>query len=121
MSDRDDFGAFLLGFIIGGLSGAVVALLMAPQSGVETRNQIKEKAIELSEEAEKSAKEIAARAGEEAEKAKSWAEDVAGKAKVQAEETVSKVKDTANQKIRKGPVKLEEISSPPEESAAAES
>ena len=70
MSDRDDFGAFLLGFIIGGLSGAVVALLIAPQSGAETRNQIKEKAIELSEEAEKTAKEVAARAGEEADKAK---------------------------------------------------
>ena len=110
MSDRDDFGAFLLGFIIGGLSGAVVALLMAPQSGAETRNQIKEKAIELSEEAEKTAKEVAARAGEEADKAKTWAED-----------TVSKAKDSTSQKMSKKPVKLEEISKPPEDSAPAES
>jgi gas vesicle protein len=107
MSERDDFGAFLLGFIIGGLSGAVVALLMAPQSGAETRNQIKEKAIELSEEAEKTAKEVAARAGEEADKAKTWAED-----------TVSKVKDTTSQKLSK-PVKLEELPKSPEESAPA--
>ena len=32
MSDRDDFGAFLIGFTVGGLAGAVVALLFAPQS-----------------------------------------------------------------------------------------
>ena len=47
MSDRDDFGAFLIGFTVGGLAGAVVALLFAPQSGTETRTLIKEKAIEL--------------------------------------------------------------------------
>ena len=37
MSDRDEFGAFLVGFIVGGLSGAVVALLFAPQTGEENR------------------------------------------------------------------------------------
>ncbi len=37
MNDRDEFGAFLVGFIVGGLSGAVVALLFAPQTGEETR------------------------------------------------------------------------------------
>ncbi len=37
MSERDEFGAFLVGFVIGGLSGAIVSLLFAPQSGEETR------------------------------------------------------------------------------------
>jgi len=36
-SDRDEFGAFLVGFIVGGLTGAIVSLLFAPQSGEETR------------------------------------------------------------------------------------
>ena len=40
MSERDEFGAFLVGFIVGGLSGAVVALLFAPQTGTETRREI---------------------------------------------------------------------------------
>ena len=44
MTDRNsDFGSFLSGFVFGGLIGAVVALLMAPQSGEETRTIIKEK------------------------------------------------------------------------------
>ena len=38
MSDSDnEIGAFLTGFIIGGLVGAAVALITAPQSGEETR------------------------------------------------------------------------------------
>ncbi len=38
---------FLVGLLIGGLAGAVTMLLLAPQSGEETRMQIREKGIEL--------------------------------------------------------------------------
>jgi gas vesicle protein len=37
----------LAGILIGGLAGAVTMLLLAPQSGKDTRRQIKEKSIEL--------------------------------------------------------------------------
>ena len=37
----------LIGMLIGGLAGAAAALLMAPQSGKDTRKQIQEKSIEL--------------------------------------------------------------------------
>jgi gas vesicle protein len=71
MSDRDDFGAFLIGFVVGGVAGAVAALLLAPQSGEETRTLIRYKSIELRDKASKQAEEIAARAGEVANEAKS--------------------------------------------------
>ena len=46
-NDRESgFGAFLAGFIIGGLVGAAVALVLAPQSGEETRNQLAEQSAE---------------------------------------------------------------------------
>ncbi len=51
MSDRDDFGVFLIGFIVGGVAGAVTALLLAPQSGEETRTLIRDKSIELKDKA----------------------------------------------------------------------
>jgi gas vesicle protein len=38
---------FLAGLVTGSLVGAGVTLLLAPQSGVETRGQIKEKSVEL--------------------------------------------------------------------------
>jgi gas vesicle protein len=37
----------LVGMLIGGLAGAVTMLLLAPQSGEDTRMQIQEKGIEL--------------------------------------------------------------------------
>ena len=64
MSDRDEFGAFLVGFLVGGLTGAVVALLMAPQSGEETRAIIKDKSIELRDRAAETASDYQAKAGE---------------------------------------------------------
>ena len=38
---------FLTGVLVGGVAGAVTALLFAPQSGQETRQQIQQKAAEL--------------------------------------------------------------------------
>ncbi len=52
-SDRDEFGAFLVGFIVGGLTGAVVSLLFAPQSGEETRALIRDKSIEIRDKADR--------------------------------------------------------------------
>lgn len=49
MSDKNDFGTFIMGFTIGALAGAVASLLMAPQTGEETRQLIKDRAIELKE------------------------------------------------------------------------
>lgn len=37
----------LIGLLVGGLAGAVTMLLMAPQSGRQTRKQIEDKSIEL--------------------------------------------------------------------------
>jgi gas vesicle protein len=77
MSERDEFGAFLVGFIVGGLSGAVVALLFAPQSGEETRALIKDKGIELRDKAQISAEEAIARAEAAAADARARADELA--------------------------------------------
>lgn len=106
MSDHDEFGAFLVGFIVGGVSGALAALLLAPQTGEETRAVIKDRSIELKDtvvsEAEKAkvkvqegtvsartkvdelSKTAVARGGEIAQKAKQTSEELV--------ETVKKVR-----------------------------
>lgn len=76
MSDRDEFGAFLVGFVVGGLTGAVVALLFAPQSGEETRSLIKDKSIELRDKAQMTAEEALARAEAAAAEARKRAEEL---------------------------------------------
>ena len=47
-----EVSAFFTGFFVGALIGGATALLMAPQSGEETRAQIRDKGIELKEKAE---------------------------------------------------------------------
>jgi gas vesicle protein len=42
MSGDSGFGSFLAGLVIGGLIGAAVGLLLAPESGEEMRGQVGE-------------------------------------------------------------------------------
>jgi gas vesicle protein len=44
---------FAAGLFLGGLVGAALGLLLAPQSGEDTRRQLSERGIELREEVEK--------------------------------------------------------------------
>jgi gas vesicle protein len=72
MSDNgSEFGSFLAGFLIGGLVGAATALLLAPQSGEETRTVIKTKGIELKDKATSTTAEFRARA-EEYARTRGW-------------------------------------------------
>jgi gas vesicle protein len=93
MSDRDEFGAFLVGFVVGGLTGAVVSLLFAPQSGEETRALIKDKSIELRDKAQVTAEEALARAESLAADARKRAEELTHEAKVRAEHLAAEVRE----------------------------
>lgn len=97
MAENDEFGAFLIGFIIGGLTGAVSALLLAPQSGEETRTVIRERAIELRD-----------RASEGLEDAYARAEQAAVEARARADELTQIAKERADELARRGQVMVEE-------------
>jgi gas vesicle protein len=86
MAERDEFGAFLIGFIIGGLTGAAISLLMAPQSGEETREYLKDQAIVLRDKAQETAQTTADQVGTRAADVRSRAGEIAGKAKTSAED-----------------------------------
>ena len=92
MSDRDEFGAFLVGFIVGGLTGAVVSLLFAPQSGEETRALIKDKSIELRDKASVTAEQALAKAEEAATEARARADELARELKSRGDTFVTDVK-----------------------------
>jgi len=93
MSERDEFGAFLVGFVVGGLTGAVVALLFAPQSGEETRALIKDKSIELRDKAQVGAEEAYHRAEQLASDARVRADQLAKEAKERATELANEVRE----------------------------
>lgn len=62
MSDRSGGAEFFAGLVIGGLVGAALALLLAPQSGEETRAQIRDKGLEFKDRAEEGVYEARQRA-----------------------------------------------------------
>ena len=104
MSDRDEFGAFLVGFIVGGLTGAVVALLFAPQSGEETRALIKDKSIELRDKAQHTAEEALARAEQVAADARARADELAKQVRERGQAVYEDVRErgkSAVESIRK--------------------
>ena len=64
MDNRDnDLGAFLAGFVIGALVGAATALILAPQSGPATRQQIVDMSSDLRHTADTQAREYRDKAG----------------------------------------------------------
>ncbi len=86
MADGDEFGAFLIGFIIGGLTGAAIALIMAPQTGEETRAVLRDRAIELRDKAQETAQTMQEQVGSQADVVRTRATDLANKARSSADD-----------------------------------
>ena len=64
MADKTCAGDFLAGLLVGALVGAAAALLLAPQSGEETRTLIHDKGVEIGQRADEMAAEARQRAAE---------------------------------------------------------
>jgi gas vesicle protein len=63
MSDNNnDFFTFFTGMVIGSLVGAATALMLAPQSGEETRALLRDKSIELKDKAVEYSQDVQMRA-----------------------------------------------------------
>ncbi len=78
------FGWFILGFLVGGLAGATVALAYAPESGEETRERLRLKGIELRGQAE----QVAGKARGRVDELRRQAEEQVGSVRSQVEQGV---------------------------------
>ena len=120
MSDNNnELGAFLAGFVIGGLVGAATAFILAPQSGEETRTQIMGKSDEwrqsgserfqqYREAANTRTQDYREQASSLVADARNRVQDTGGKVQEQArivldsgKEQATKVKDQVNTYVRK--------------------
>ena len=110
---NSDFGAFLAGVIVGGLTGAAIALLMAPQSGEEVRGTIREKSIELRDRASETVEEARQRAEKAIEEAQSQAESAIEEMRKRMEELTEVAKERTAELQKR--VKSTEDTAAPEE------
>ena len=62
MSSQNRGALFFAGLVMGGVVGASLALLLAPQSGAATRRQIRDKSLELKDQAAEGLAETGQRA-----------------------------------------------------------
>jgi gas vesicle protein len=109
MSERDnEFGAYFVGFLMGGLAGAAAALLLAPQTGEETRTYIRNKSIELKDKAVMTADEARDYAEKAMSEARSRAEVAIEETRAWADELSKMTQDLATDIQKKGTVILEE-------------
>lgn len=91
--DNSNFTSILSAFALGSLIGAGIALLMAPQSGEETRRQLRDRGMEFRDKAEDTVEQTRMRA----EKA---LDDVADRAKQQTDEMRSRGQDVIDSSKR---------------------
>ena len=63
MANNDNGSSFALGFIVGGILGAVIGVLTAPRSGIETRADLAERSEVWRIRAEELAAQLRERAG----------------------------------------------------------
>ncbi len=101
MSKNDAFGAFLTGFFVGGLIGAGVALVMAPQAGEETREQIRQKGIELGKQVSETAEEARKKAEKALEEAKVKLEEATTELEKRAKELQEQSKSLIEARLKK--------------------
>ncbi|MCA9301511.1 YtxH domain-containing protein [Candidatus Nomurabacteria bacterium] len=90
---------FGLGIIIGAIAGVVAGLLTAPKSGKETRDDIKNKAMDVKGVAERRLKDAHKELCELSDEAKKKTVKLQGKASKELEELISKA-DALKDKIK---------------------
>jgi len=104
MADESTSIDFLAGLLLGALVGAAAALLLAPQSGEETRTLIRERGIELKDQAD----EVTAEARKRAEEFQVQAKDKAAEFQTKVQEAVDEGKTTATSKKEELFINIEE-------------
>ena len=98
---------FLSGLLIGGLAGAVAMLFMAPQSGRDTRLQIRNKGMLIRDRVAETADEARQRAGEMAGQARERATEMAAQARERAGEVAGQAREKAQQLTDEARARLE--------------
>lgn len=87
-------GGFVSGFLLGGLVGAALALLLTPRSGDETRDTLVNRGVELRDRAE----EAAARAREEADELLARGKIALEEQRARVREAIEEGREVASQK-----------------------
>ena len=97
----------LIGLLIGGLAGAAAMLLFAPQSGKQTRAEIRQKSIELRDQATTSMNEAVAKVRSKTKKITAGIQEKAGELKQLGQDQLVKQLDRMSTALDAGKTAVE--------------
>jgi gas vesicle protein len=111
-NDGADSGfGFFSGLIIGGMIGAILAIVLAPQSGEETRDFIRGKAHEAKNRALDLAYDMQDRVAEVADDLRAQADQLTEMSRQAYESTKSKINDAVDAGRKAAQSKIDEVES----------
>jgi gas vesicle protein len=109
-NDRGDSGlGFLSGLVLGGFVGAILAIVLTPQSGEETRDYLRGKAHEAKGKALDLAYDLKDRAASVADDLREQADDLVKKGRDLADSTRSQVSDAIESGRKAARNKIDEL------------
>ena len=92
-------GSFVTGFVVGSLAAAAATLLFAPQSGKQTRDQLLQTGIDLSNDVIESANTAAAEARKQGQKFSADVQEKVGDLRKRGQEMLKEQRDQLAEKI----------------------
>lgn len=98
----------LSGFLVGSVIGAATALFFAPRSGEETRAEIRDKAIDLRDQATVTAKDTVSQVKSKASDVRDNVVEKVEELKQRGKETIAKQLDRVSQAAETGKQKVQE-------------
>jgi gas vesicle protein len=101
-SQKGGAGRFVAGLLLGGLAGAATMLLLAPQSGEETRAQIQQRSRELRDQTNEALAQARTKAGELKETAQEKAVDLKRQGKEKLVEQMDRVSERVTSAVESG-------------------
>ncbi len=93
---------FFTGLFLGGVAGAVTALLLAPQSGEETRQQLQDRAMRLSEQTTATVDNVMSQARTKKDEVKATLTEKAKELKKQGQEVIVEQLDRVSSAAENG-------------------
>ena len=96
----NQFGSFMAGLLVGGLSGAGAMLLLAPQSGKKMRAQIQKKGIELRKQTTKAVEHALAQVSDKAHEITDEVHDRAEALGQRGQDVIDEQRDNLGQSLK---------------------
>lgn len=114
MAEHDNGGSFVIGFLVGGIVGAAIGLMLAPKSGADTRQLITQRSEAWRSRAEEMAANLSGQIGPAIETARERVNPTIENVRSRVEPAVESVREKVNPVVEQVSARIPRRQSPDE-------